>query len=157
MSRKRSKSSASSHTEYESDSSENDYDENVFIPNPDNSGSDNSDSNYDSISDSDSEHEMTIPNITYKKACASYSENQDKLEKDHEFIWIDGEKLYPSTCEEKILLTESEKKNIRACEPFQLFETFFSIKMKQYIIDACKENNYDLKLQDLDTFIGSYF
>ena len=26
--------------------------------------------------------------------------------------------------------------------------------MKQYIIDASKENNYDLKLQDLDTFIG---
>jgi len=26
--------------------------------------------------------------------------------------------------------------------------------MKQYIIDASKENNYDLKLQDLDTFVG---
>ena len=26
--------------------------------------------------------------------------------------------------------------------------------MKQYIIDASKENNYDLKLQDLDTSIG---
>lgn len=154
MSRKRSKSSASLHAEYESDYSDSDSDENILIPNADNSGSDDSDSDCDSISDSDSEHEFTIPNITYKKACATYSENLDKLEKNHEFIWIDGEKSYPNTCEETILLSEATKKNIQACEPFQLFETFFSAEMKQYIIDASKENNYDLKLQDLDTFIG---
>ena len=46
------------------------------------------------------------------------------------------------------------KKNIRDSEPVELFETFFCIEMKQYIIDACKENGFDLQLQDLNTFLG---
>jgi hypothetical protein len=143
MSRKRVRSS-----EYESDSSDSDSERNVLIPDPDYSGSDDSGSDFDS----DCEHE--IPNITYNKARANYSEKQDKLEKGHEFTWIEGEKLHPDSCEDKVLLSESQKKKIRRSEPFQLFETFFSIEMKKYIIDACKDNGYDLKLKDLDTFIG---
>lgn len=143
MSRKRVRSS-----EYKSDSSDNDSDDNVLISDPGYSGPDDSGSD----SDSDFEHEMS--NITYKKACASYSEKQDKLEKDHEFIWIEGEKLHLDTCEDKVLLYESQKKKIRESEPFQWFETFFSIEMKKYMIDACINNSYDLKLQDLATFIG---
>jgi len=49
---------------------------------------------------------------------------------------------------------ESVKKNIRESEPVNYLKQFFSIEMKQYIIDACKENKYDLELQDLNTFIG---
>lgn len=119
-----------------------------MILDPDYSGSDDSSSDFDS----DCEHE--IPNITYNKARANYSEKQDKLEKGHEFTWIEGEKLHPDSCEDTVLLSESQKKKIRRSEPFQLFETFFSIEMKKYIIDACKDNGYDLKLKDLDTFIG---
>ena len=145
MSRKRVRS-----FEYESDSSDSDAERNVLIPDPDYSGSDDSGSDFDS----DCEHE--IPNITYNKARANYSEKQDKLEKGHEFTWIEGEKLHPDSCEDKVLLSESQKKKIRRSEPFQLFETFFSIEMKKYIIDACKDNGYDLKFKDLDTFIGIF-
>lgn len=148
MSRKRPRSSCN--VEYETDSSEDGVNENVMLPNPDNSGSDSSDSIYDS----DSESDLNIVNITHRKALKTYSENQTKLEKDHAFVWKDGEKKYADIPEEKILLPESVKNNIRESEPVKLFETFFSTEMKQYIIDACKENKYDLKLQDLNTFIG---
>ena len=32
---------------------------------------------------------------------------------------------------------------------------FFSNKMKEYIIDACKENDFDLQSDDLNKFIGT--
>ena len=51
-------------------------------------------------------------------------------------------------------MEEFAKKNIRDSEPVELFETFFSIEIKQYIIDASKENDFDLQLQDLNTFLG---
>ena len=51
-------------------------------------------------------------------------------------------------------MKESAKKNILDSEPVELFETFFSIEIKQYIIDACKENDFHLQLQDLNTFLG---
>lgn len=154
MSRKRPRPSVSSYKEYETDSSENDFDENVIIPNPDKSGSDDSDSDYDCDSDSDSEKDMKVSNITYRRALKTYSENQAKLENDHVFIWKDGEKIHEDIVENQVLLTESVKKNIRESEPIKLFETFFSNEMKQYIIDACKENKYDLEWLDLNTFIG---
>lgn len=154
MSRKRPRPSVSSYKEYETDSSENDFEENVIIPNPDKSGSDDSDSDYDCDSDSDSEKDMKVSTITYRQALQTYSENQGKLENDHVFIWKDGEKIHEDIFENKVLLTGSVKKNIRESEPMKLFETFFSNEMKQYIIDACKENKYDLELLDLNTFIG---
>ena len=36
----------------------------------------------------------------------------------------------------------------------ELFEKFFSISVKEYIIEACKENEFDLQLDDLNTSIG---
>jgi len=129
MSRKRPRPSVSSHIKYETDSSEHDFDENVMIPNPDKSGSDDSDSKYNSDSDSNSKRNMKIFNllteITYREALQSYFKNQDKFEKDHVFIWKNGEKIYTDIAEEKVLLTESVKKIIRENEPVKLFETFF--------------------------------
>jgi len=46
------------------------------------------------------------------------------------------------------------KNKIRKSEPKELFNTFFSIEMKEYIIDACKENGFTLSLVELNTFIG---
>lgn len=154
MSRKRPIRSVSSHIECETDSTDDHFDKIVVIPNPDYSGPDDSDFNCESDSDSDSEGNIKVVNISYREALQSYSENQDKLEKNHVYIWRDGEKRHPDIAGEKVLLTESTKKNIRESEPVKLFESFFSIEMKQYIIDACKENEYVLELHDLNTFIG---
>ena len=67
---------------------------------------------------------------------------------------MNGETIYPDETEEKIQLTESVRRNIRKSEPVGLFETFLCNKMKEYIIDACQENGFDLQLDNLNTFIG---
>jgi len=130
---------------YEVDTSENNFDEIITVPNPDDSGSDNS--------DSDADWNEEVANIIYREACKIYTEDQAKLEGNHEFYWVD-EKKYPDIIEDNIMLKKSMKKEIQDSEPVELFETFFSIKMKQYIIDASEENDFNLQLQDLNTFLG---
>jgi len=56
--------------------------------------------------------------------------------------------------EDKILLNDSTKKRIRESESIELFEVFFSTEMKQYIIDANKENDLHLQMHDLNIFIA---
>jgi len=84
ISQKRKRRSAPFHVYYEMDTSENNFVEIITIPNPDNSGSDNS--------DSDADWDKEVTNITYRKACKTYTEDQAKLEGNHEFYWIDGKK-----------------------------------------------------------------
>ena len=45
-------------------------------------------------------------------------------------------------------------KNIQKSKPVELFKKFFTISIKEYIIEACKGNEFDLQLDDLNTFIG---
>ena len=52
---------------YEVDSSKNDFDEIITLPNQDDSGSDNS--------SSDAEWDEEVPEITYKLACKTYTED----------------------------------------------------------------------------------
>ena len=118
---------------YEVDTSKNYFDEIITLPNPNDSGSNNS--------SSDAKWDEEVPEITYKLACKTYAEDQAKLEGNHDFCWADGDKRYPDVIEDNILLKESAKKNIRDSEPVELFETFFSIEIKQNVIDPCKEND----------------
>ena len=143
---KRKRPSVPSQVRYKVDTSKHDFDEIITLPYPDDSGCDNS--------GSDAEWDEEVPEITYKLACKTYTGDQAKLEGNHDFCWADGEKRYPDVIEDNILLKESAKKNIQDSEPVELFETFFSVEIKQYIIDTCKENEFDLQLQDLNTFLG---
>ena len=145
---KRKRSSVPSQVRYEVDTSKNDFDEIITLPNPNDFGSDNS--------GFDAEWDEEVPEITYKLACKTYTEDQAKLEGNHDFCRADGKKRYPDVIEDNNLLKKSAKKNIRDNEPVELFETFFSIEIKQYIIDACKENDFDLQLQDLNTFLVTH-
>ncbi|XP_032688514.1 piggyBac transposable element-derived protein 3-like [Odontomachus brunneus] len=92
--------------------------------------------------------------MTYDKICKSYRENQDKLEKGHEFKWVNGEKKYTCDLMDKVLLKDTQKKRIRESKPVELFEQFFSVDMTDYMIDASKENGLNLNMDDLNTFIG---
>ena len=143
---KRKRRSVPTQVRYEVDTSKNYFDEIITLPNPDDSGSDNS--------GSDVEWDEEVPEITYKLACKTYTEDQAKLEGNYDFCWADDEKKNPDVIEDHILLKKSAKKNILDSETVELFETFFSIEIKQYIIDACRENDFDLQLQDLNTFLG---
>ena len=84
MSQKRKRRSTPSHEMYEIDTSKNTYDDIVTIPNPDNSGSD--------ASDFDTDSDDEISNVTYKEARKTYTEAQTKLEGNHVFNWVEGEK-----------------------------------------------------------------
>ena len=80
---KRKKRSVPTHVGYEVDASGNDCSEIITLPNPDDSGSDNS--------DFDAEWDEEVPEITYKQACKTYTEDQAKLEGNHDFCWSDDE------------------------------------------------------------------
>jgi len=59
-----------------------DEDEMVAIPNPNDSG----------CSDTDNSDDEKLLGVTYDRVCKSYQEDQDKLEKNPQFNWKDGEK-----------------------------------------------------------------
>jgi len=150
MPRKRPKKSIFSFVECEIDTSNDNFDKVFVLPNPDDSG-------HSDDSGSDDEVYKELLSMTYREACKNYIEDQTKLEKDHEYNWIDGELCYPDVIDDNLLLTESQKKkkkDIQMCEPVQLFEKIFSIEMKRYIIETCTENKYILSLDNLNTFIG---
>ena len=147
MSRKRPKRLISFHTDYKIDTSDDDNSEMVTIPNPDNSGC-SDDPDFDSASDE------KLPRVTFREARKYYTEDQSKLEKDHQYNWMDGGKCYPDGIDDKLQLSESVMKNIQKSELVELFKKFFSISMKEYIIEACKKSEFDLQLDDLNTFIG---
>ena len=74
---KRKRRSVRTHVGYEVDTSGNDFCEIITLRNPDDSGSDNS--------DSDAESGVKLSKITYKEACKTYTEDQAKLEGNHDF------------------------------------------------------------------------
>jgi len=121
MSQKRKRRrSAPFHVYYEMDTSENNFDEIITVPNPDDSGSDNSDS------DADWDEEVT--NITYREACKAYTEDQAKLEGNHEFYWVDGEKKYPDIIEDNIMLKKLMEKKYKTVSLWNFLKHSFLLK-----------------------------
>lgn len=52
------------------------------------------------------------------------------------------------------MLSSSVKERIRNASPTELFELFFSIELKNYIIEATCSNEYNFTLYDFDVFLG---
>ena len=119
----------SSHTESEIDTSDEDNGEIVTIPNSHDSGF-----SHDPGSDFESDEEL--PRVTFREVRKYYTGDQSKLKKDHQYNWMDDENCYPDDIGDKLQLNESVMKNIQKSEPAKLFEKFFSMSMKQYIIEA---------------------
>lgn len=146
---KRKASRISTTEDEESDFDEND-DQRVFIPDPDSSGSD-----ADSESDDENSNSVSFPTVSYRSIFNSYSESQKKLEPDHVFLWKAGETLTSNeNLDDKLFLSDSVKRRISSMSPVELFELFLCTEMKNYIIEASKENGLDLHIEDLNTFIG---
>lgn len=140
---KRSRRPVSREIDYEEDNGHM-----IMLPNADDSGDSDG-----AGSDSEDANE-SFPCISYREATNNYSEKQKKLEESHEYSWIEGEKKYSNNFENEILLTGAQKTKILGCLPVEIFELFFSISMKNHIIEATKENGYDITIHDLNTFIG---
>lgn len=152
------------------DKSDTDYDDDdCIIPDPDCSGSSDSEHDDDDPDSFDSENNYDSDDLgssesnngmddfqypSYRNVIDDYSKNKKKLEPDHEFIWVDGEKSYSYDLKDEIILSESIKNKIRASSHVDLFELFFSKEIKTYIIEASKENGLDISHGDLDAFLG---
>lgn len=84
--------------------------EECFIPHSDDSDVDGC------INDENSDEDDDIPlsNISYKKISEQYTRTQKKLEENHIFSWIEGEKVYDTKfLQSQILLSEGMKESIR--------------------------------------------
>lgn len=146
-----------SNVSYEIDCTNDNHDQIVFLPNADDSGdSDQLESDLDDNAEADDfeAFDDTLPRISYQKSIENYREDQQKLEERHSYVWVNGEKVYDNDVQNEILLTDAQKTKIRNSQPVELFETFFSAAMKNYIVEATKANGYDLTLPELNTFIG---
>jgi len=97
---------------------------------------------------------LHLSQYSYKKVFSLYVEDQIKLEKDHIYVWVDGEKKYNNNLENLCFLSDSQKRTISNYSHVELFEQFFSDDMKNYIVQVTNENGYALTLGDLNIFIG---
>lgn len=133
------------------DMAEFDENDDVFIPNPDDSG----DSGDDSDPEIDTNTSYVFNEATnYRQMSANYQSSQKKLEESHEYVWINGEKLYTDPLNDEILLTDTDKQKILSSNPVELFENFFSRELKDFIISATRENGLEVSPEDFDAFIG---
>ena len=157
MPRKRKRCSSRSHKHYEFDDSNNNYNEFIDIPNPDDSGESDrgsDDEDLDENSDQHTDIEEVLAQHSYKKISKTYTDNQKKLENEHLYEWVNGEKNYDSNLQNELLLSNAEEEKIRGSSPLELFKLFFSDDMKNYIIEATIVNGYNLTKIDLETFLG---
>lgn len=122
--------------------------------------SDNSDVEGCTDSESSDEGEPRSMNISYntsyQNVAQNYTSKQKKLEENHVYSWVEGEKIYDTKFLENDIsnLREVTRQQICQYTPVQLFELFFTNDIKKHIIDATSENDLDLSLQELNGFIG---
>lgn len=145
---KRRKNVSESNDEFSSDDEETLY----RFPDPDNSGDDDSEDDDDDF-ESESYDDIQ-PQKTYSQASKDYRDNQAKLEDEYVFEWVEGEKNYYGNVENICLMSAADKKKLQSMNFVQLFETFFSDELKNYIIQATQKNDCDLTMIDLNIFIG---
>lgn len=74
-----------------------------------------------------------------------------KLETDHNFLWSAAEKNCSKNFDDHLLLSNAIQRKTSA--PVQLFEIFFSREIKNYIIEASKENSLQLSIEELNNFV----
>ena len=134
----------------EVDENENGDFDAVFIPQPDDSGDSDSESEDEELASVDG----AIPKVSYSQVLDSYNEDQEKLEENHEYVWVPGEFSYEQSADDEILLPDRTKKMICQSTPVDFFELFFSKDMKTYIIENTCQNGCDLSPDDFDVFLG---
>ncbi|XP_058801365.1 piggyBac transposable element-derived protein 3-like [Phymastichus coffea] len=113
------KRSKNSDQQYDIETEENDENFDVImIPSLD----DSQDSESDSNSENENDHidvcsflENLIPTTLYNQVLDSYSENQKKLEPNHVYKWLDGEKVYGEKLTSEVFLSESDPLSIDEC------------------------------------------
>ena len=91
---------------------------------------------------------------SYDDVYKSYSSSQKKLENDHQYKWLDGEHNHNRTFTNEIFFRKSDKESILKSTPTNLFECFFTLELKDHIIECTKINDCEMSRTELDVFIG---
>ena len=123
----------------------------AFVPNEDES------SDSDNASESDIEEEILsrlLPAWHYEQIISSYTSTQKLLELNHKYEWRENVLSYddlPDT--DAGTFDPSSILKLQSKNSLELFELFFSHSMKNYIIEATTENNFDLNVDDFERFI----
>lgn len=103
-----------------------DHLEMVYVPNPDDSGDSGDESNTENRDPNELDNDSCFLTDSYGQMTKNYTESQKKLEENHEYDWINGEKIYGEPLTNTILLSDNDRKNILASSLKELFEYFFS-------------------------------
>lgn len=135
-----------------------------IIPNADDSGESDSDISMNGHSEDSSEDNSDSEQVdnststftvhSYDDVYKNYSSSQKKLENDHQYKWLDGEYNHNRTFTNEIFLRKSDKEIILKSTPTNLFECFFTLELKDYIIECTKINGCEMSRTELDVFIG---
>ncbi|XP_058809866.1 piggyBac transposable element-derived protein 3-like [Phymastichus coffea] len=91
---------------------------------------------------------------SYNNVYDSYTSSQKKLEDNHKYEWIKGEYSHNNTLSNELFLSKNNVSAILKSIPTELFEYYFSLELKSYIIKCSKINDYDITVTDLEIFIG---
>lgn len=132
-----------------SDDSESDSESNVGEED-----SDSDDSGEQSVSDKTNQDPEFPFSQSYDNVYEKYNNSQKKLEPDYDFKWTPGEFHHDKVLEDNIMLGKQTQNEILKSTPTQLFERFFSLEIKNYIIACTKVNGLEISLPDLEVFIG---
>jgi len=122
------------------------------VPNyDDSSGDDSSESNSDLENDDVSDNAY-LPYAEYEHVKSSYSSTQRFLEPNHTYEWVIG--TAPSEKKESYDFTNFESINsLSSKNVYELFQIFFTDEMRNHILEATRENGFDLSNNSLNKFI----
>jgi len=124
-----------------------------FVESEENDESDDNDSSCSEADGSDEDVDSFLSFDSYKKILNNYS-TQKKLENDYVYKWEQDEHPLNETLTNEILLSDKIKSQLSTYSFTELFELFFSTKLKNYIVSCTKVNGYDISLDRLEAFIG---
>lgn len=118
----------------------------------------------DNISESEDDEDQLVPTTStddsnveigrYEKILENYNESQKLLEESHTYIWENGQAYHSYDLENKNFLNNDQKQKIKHMSKLELYELFFSQEMKNIIIEATRENDFDLSLESFQKFMG---
>lgn len=133
------------------DVDDNNYDQHIdvaFLPTEDTS------SDEDSVHDPDEDIlSCELPSGSYEHVRSSYTSTQKLLEHNHIYDWQNDAHNDISTDDDTCCSNHTPILSLRHKNALELFELFFSSSIKNYIIEATSENNFELNENDLEKFI----
>lgn len=121
----------------------------AFIPENDSSSDENSDFDCEEVTSS-----TRLPNGYYQQVRSCYNSSQKLLERHHLYDWKnDAQEYLLDECTDNYSFNLSALSHLKLKNAFELFRLFFTDEMKNHIIEATKENNFELSGDDFDKFL----